>query len=196
LAQYYYLVASFPMLFFDSERPPDMESFLALCGEHLSSRDLRVVQAAQDLGLQAEKVTCPALDSWRAWERALRNELVKLRAKQRGIDPEPYLREAPDVIAVTEVARAALAQEAPLGAEVLLERARWDYLDELETGHYFDLERVVIYYLRLQVLHRRALFQIETGTAAFQEIYRGITRPIREGVESSTGGESTNGTTA
>ena len=192
MAQYYYLVASFPLLFFDSEHPPEIDSFLALCGEHLSPRDLRVVRAAELAAAPDASSGCGVLTRWRVWDTALRNELVRLRAKQRGIDPDPYLREGEQLVSVAEVARAAVSQELPLAAELTLERARWEYLDELEAGHYFDLEKVVIYYLRLQILHRKAQFDPEAGTAAFQEIYRGITRPIREGTAPSTEGESEN----
>jgi hypothetical protein len=180
LAQYYYLVASLPMLFFDSERPPSLEEFLTLCAEHLSPADLRMVEAA---GVSAEGPsgpTCALLERWRAWETALRNELVRLRAKAHGLDPERHLREGEEIVSVTNIARSAFAQDLPLAAEQSLDRARWDFLDELEEGHYFDVEKVVAYHLRLQILSRRRLFDVETGTEAFGALYEKITRPIFE----------------
>jgi len=196
LAQYYYLVATFPMLFFDTERPLGIESFLESCGEHLSSRDYRVIEAASLSPLPTGGPSCGLLERWRAWETALRNELVRARAKEQGIDPEGHLREGEQIVSVAEAARDAFGQEVPLAAEQVLDRARWDYLDELETGHYFDLEKVIVYYLRLQILHRKALFDAESGAAAFEEIYRGTTRPIREGMAPSIEGESANGNSA
>jgi hypothetical protein len=180
LAQYYYLVASLPMLFFDSERPLELEAFLELCAEHLSRGDYRMVETASISLLERRRPSCAVLERWRTWETALRNELVRLRAKVRGADPERHLRESGDIVAVTGIARGAFAQELPLAAELSLDRARWDYLDELEEGHFFDVEKVVVYHLRLQVLHRRALFQVETGTGAFGAVYEKVTRPIHE----------------
>jgi len=182
LAQYYYLVASLPMLFFDSERPPALEAFLGLCAEHLSPADFRMVEAASTSAVERQVPTCAVLERWRSWETALRNELVRLRAKARGIDPDRHLREGEDIVSVTTIARGAFAQELPLAAEQHLDRARWEFLDELEEGHYFDIEKVVVYHLRLQILHRRALFEVETGSEAFAVVYEKITRPIYEGV--------------
>jgi hypothetical protein len=183
LAQYYYLVASLPMLFFDSERAPTLDAFLQLCAEHLSPGDFRLVEAASIAVLERRRPSCGVLERWRTWETALRNELVRLRAKARGVDPERHLRESGDVVAVTGIARGAFAQELPLAAELSLDRARWEFLDELEEGHHFDVEKVVIYHLRLQILHRRAFFQVETGTEAFGAVYEKVTRPIYEGVK-------------
>ncbi|MBN1834497.1 MAG: DUF2764 family protein [Spirochaetales bacterium] len=189
MTQYYYLVASLPLLFFDSQRPPALDSFLQACRENLHPRDVRVLEAVSLSALELTRPSCAALDRWRTWETGLRNELVKARAKSRGLDPEGHLREGEQIVAAAEVAREAFGQETPSAAEQVLDRARWDYLDELEAGHYFDLERLVVYYLRLQILHRRALFDVEAGRAAFEQIYRGITRPIREGVTSSSQGD-------
>ena len=185
MAQYYYLVASFPMLFFDSERLPALDSFLALCGEHLAPRDFRIVAAASIDSLDHAGPSCGVLARFRTWETALRNELVRIRAKARAVEAEDYLREGLQIVSAAAVARSAAAQEVPLAAEQLLDRSRWDYLDEVETGHYFDLERVVVYYLRLQILHRKAQFEAAAGKAAFDDIYggvtRGITDPVRQG---------------
>jgi hypothetical protein len=189
LAQYYYLVASFPMLFLDSERPPAIDSFVAVCGEHLSPRDFRIVETASISTLEFRKPSCTVLDRWRSWETALRNELVKLRAKSRGIDPDRHVREGAEIVSVADIARSAFGQEIPLAAEQVLNRARWEFLDELEEGHYFDLEKVVVYYLRLQILHRKGLFDAATGAAAFEEIYKGIARPIYEGAAPKAQGE-------
>jgi hypothetical protein len=177
------------MLFLESERPTALDSFVALCGEHLSSRDFRIVESASISDLAARSPSCAVLDRWRSWETALRNELVKLRAKARGLDPERHLREGTEIVSVADVARGVFAQELPLAAEQELNRARWGILDELEEGHYFDLEKVVVYHLRLQILHRKGLLDVESGTAAFEGIYRQITRPIYEEVEATAQGE-------
>jgi hypothetical protein len=177
------------MLFLESERPPALDSFIALCGEHLSSRDFLIVESASISDLAPRTPSCAVLDRWRSWETALRNELVKLRAKARGLDPEHHLREGTEIVSVADAARGAFAQELPQTAEQELNRARWGFLDELEEGHYFDLQKVVVYHLRLQILHRKGLFEVASGTAAFEGIYRQITRPIYGEVKATAQGE-------
>lgn len=181
MSQYYYLVATLPMLFYQSERSPSREEFLELCRTLVSGADFRVLAEA-DLQVRGEQASgCAVLDKWRSWECGLRNELAKLRARRKSVEPAGHLVEAREHLGQTEIARQALGEASPLAAEELLNRARWDYLDELETGHYFDLSRLVLFSLRLQLLvRRRLLSDRERGGASFQSQYQSITHSIRE----------------
>lgn len=171
MAQYYYLVASLPLLFYDSVRVPSRDEFLDTCSQHISSRDYRLLASASTSDLKPVTPSCRTLDLWREWETALRNELVRLRAKNRRAEAEAYLVESPGIIDAQAVAREAFGQESPLQAEDMLNRARWGYLDELEVGHYFDIEKILIYALRLQILERKALFDEQKGREMFEEVY-------------------------
>ena len=181
MSQYYYLVATLPMLFYQSERSPSREEFLELCRTQVSKADFRVLGEAELLVRGERGIGCAVLDKWRSWESDLRNELVKLRARRKSIEPAGHLVEAKEHLGLPEIARQALGQASPLAAEEVLNRARWEYLDQLETGHYFDLSRLVLYSLRLQLLERRRrLADREQGGASFQSQYQSITHSIRE----------------
>jgi hypothetical protein len=180
LAQYYYLIASLPLLFYDSESTPSREDFLVTCRQHISSRHYSLLVSASTTDLQSSVPSCRTLDLWRQWEIALRNELVRLRAKKRGRQAEPYLIESPGVLAPQAVARDAFAQDSPLQAEDILNRGRWMYLDELEAGHYFDIDRILVYALRLQLLARKSLFDAEMGRQMFDKVYSEIITPVGE----------------
>ena len=65
-------------------------------------------------------------------------------------------------------------KDSPIHAEHVLNNARWDYLENLKTGHYFDLEILVIYYLQLQILQRISHFKAEEGFKKYQSIYSDI----------------------
>jgi hypothetical protein len=181
LSQYYYLVATLPLLLYQSERSLSREEFLELCRTQLGKSDFRILAEA-DLEVHGGRPSgCAVLDSWRSWESCLRNELVKLRARRKGVEPAGHLVEAREQLGLGEIARQALGEASPLAAEELLNRARWDYLDQLETMHYFDLSRLVLYSLRLQLLERRrSLADRERGGASFQSQYQSITHSIRE----------------
>ncbi len=108
---------------------------------------------------------------YRSWERSLRNDLVRLRASEQSLDPAQYLREADAAFGTASTAAAAMNASTPLEAEMLLISARWAVLDELETGHYYDIEFLRSYRLKLQILERRAKFDEARGFAAYQDIY-------------------------
>ncbi len=178
---YYYLVASLPMLFYETERIPAVGAFLELCRQHVGARDYRLLLNASISNLKPAQPSCATLELWRCWEIALRNELVKLRAKGRAVEAEKYLLDSPFIISVRDIARDAFAQDSPLLAEDILNRGRWNYLDELEVGHHFDIEKILIYSLRLQLLQRKALFDERKGLEAFEQLYAAIMSPIYAG---------------
>ncbi len=178
MSQYYYAVASLPMLFYETDKAPEIEDFLTLAREQLTAADYQLLLAAGSPLQEPSKAPCALLQSWRGWESALRNELVRLRAKRKGEEAEPHLVEAPEIVGLEEVARSAFTQDSPLAAEEVLNRARWNYLDELEVGHYFDLERLILYYLRLRLLRRKALFERRRGRERFEHVYGHIMAPV------------------
>jgi hypothetical protein len=178
LAQYYYLVASLPLLFYETESVPSRETFLQTCSQHLRPSHYRLLRSTAAEYLVTDKTGCKTLDLWRQWEIALRNELVRLRTKNRDLEAQSHLVESPTVLSAQQSAHEAFGQESPLQAEDALNRARWRYLDELEVGHYFDIDKILIYDLRLQILERKALFDAEQGREMFEKIYAEILDPV------------------
>jgi len=181
LSPYYYLVAGLPMLFYPTDRPQTREEFLELCRTQVGKTDFRILAAA-DLAVRGERPSgSRTLDRWRSWESSLRNELAKLRARRKAVEPAGHLVEAEEQPGLPEIARQALSESSPLAAEDLLNRARWERLDQLEVGHYFDLDKLILYSLRLQLLERkRRLADRERGGINFQGQYESITHTIRE----------------
>lgn len=176
--RYYYTLSSLPMLRYEMEKPIPIEEFLRICRSELSEPDFRLLERAD---LRAADLPRPGggmLERWWHWERTLRNELARLRAQRKGLDAERYLREADYQVGPSAAAREALGQETPLAAEEVLNRARWSFLAEIESGHFFDIDRLIVYYLRLQILHRKAAFNREGGASRFEEKYRKIAETI------------------
>ena len=187
MAQYYYLVASFPLLFYETEKIPSHQEFLDLCRPHIAPRHYQLLTHASSSDPRPTTPSCRTLDLWREWETALRNELVTLRGKKKRVEVEAYLVYSPWTATAQQLAGEAFGQESPLQAEDTLNRARWSYLDELEVGHYFDIEKILVYALRLQILERKALFTTDKGLEMFQTIYAEVTSPIYDNV---SGGEN------
>jgi hypothetical protein len=53
----------------------------------------------------------------------------------------------------------------PLDAEKNLDEIRWKALEELATGHYFDLDALITYAYRLLILLRWEQIRTADGTA-------------------------------
>lgn len=186
MTQYYYLVASLPMLHPGAPPPLDSPAFLELCREQASADDHALLAR---ISLEALEFLPGDPAAWReyaSWETALRDELAVQRGQRLGLDPEPFLRPAPFVAGLSAVARDALGAGTPGEIEAALDRRRWSRLDEIETGTRFGLGNLVVYRLKLLLLERRQRFQPEPGRQAFQSEFSRIMagaaaiRPDRE----------------
>ena len=178
--QYYYTVSSLPMLMWDSDKFMTESEFLYACESTVAEKDFETLKASLLIPVQGAVVTNPVLRSWYDWENTLRSELVKLRAAKKGTDAEKYISDNPGEAGVVEIAREAFNQASPLDGEKILDQARWDYLDMLEAGHMFDIGKLIIYYLKLQLLNRRAVLNKDKGQQEYEKIYADILAAARK----------------
>jgi hypothetical protein len=174
VSQYYFLVASLPFLTYDGDHAPAPEHFLASAREHLTASDYAAVSGAL-IDAPLELQSGPAVvTNWQRFERGLRNELVKVRAGKLGTDPSEYVRtddagrDDTDRAGLADAARESSGEESPLSGEDVLGRARWGFLNELEVGHFFDVDSLVVYYLKLQILARKRQFNTDDGGRVFR----------------------------
>ena len=183
MGSYYFTVASLPLLFYDKTPPITLDYFLQTCETHLQKNDFKMLLNAKLASITRVKPCSSTYERFQEWEKSLRNTLAKLRAGKKGVDAKPYLKETKEVLAVEKIARQAIEETSPLKAEHILNRARWHYLEELELMHFFDIEKLVVFYLQLQVLERKALFNFDTGKQSFESINKNISEKIRSGVK-------------
>ena len=73
-----------------------------------------------------------------------------------------------DVVMCENLAREAFGQADPAVAEESMNRARWQFLESLELGHAFDLQRLLIYSIKLQLLERKNAMTTAKGEERFQ----------------------------
>ena len=90
---YIYLISSLPELRFGDKPPFSLEEFLNICSRAISDKDLeRLIKELTSLYGSIDKGLLPRLKEWRRFNRSLRNELVKLRAKRKNEEALKYLR--------------------------------------------------------------------------------------------------------
>ena len=166
MSQYYFFVSQLPLLHFGQTPPLTADEFRDMCTDYLSPRHLALLAAT--LVEKAHAPSSPVLESWKGWERSLRNALVTIRAKAKGIDPHAYLKAADYIVGVPETAQEAVGSETPLDAEMVLAKASWRILEDLEVGHHFDEEKLVLYGLKLRILDRISQWTREAGEETFR----------------------------
>ncbi len=183
--EYYYLVSSLPFLSIHAPLPLESRSFLAAAGTHLDRHDYEtLISVSLSHAGEGKRPSLSVVRHWLQWERLVGNELVKLRAAALGADPAAYLRGDDGDGGYGVLAGRIFHAPSPMDAQTALDEARWRYLDDLEYGHYFDIERLALYYLKIQILERRALFDREKGLEALSSITQKAAENSAQYVES------------
>jgi len=153
---YTYLIASLPVLNFGMKPPFSFERFLENCRHLISEEDfLLLSNLPMTIDEYSKSVSHPVIERWLAFDTTLRNELVKIRAHSKKIDAAKYLRgETYSDMAITHAAMSSHRSASILEAEKILDEARWQALDDLGFGHYFDMDSLILYAYKLKILER------------------------------------------
>lgn len=173
MGQFYYTVASLPLLQY--EEPVDLKhsDYLEDCRKWLKPAEWDILRSSL-INPETEKEFPGIAEQYRRWEISLRNELVVLRSGALGLEADDYTVSGEHFSDTVALAAAAFKEESPLAAENALNKGRWEYIESLKVGHFFDLEFLVLFSLQLQILERKRCFNEETGYARYQEIYKNI----------------------
>jgi hypothetical protein len=171
LTQYYYLVASLPLLFFADLPPFNSQAWLDLCREQVSEDDYALLARITFYALNPRPGDPAVWQAYSSWETALRNELARQRAQKLGLSPDPFLRNAPFYSGLPAIVKEVLSAGTPKAVETALDSKRWSYLEELETGTRFGLGRLIVYRLKLLLLERKNQFQPKPGLESFTKKY-------------------------
>ncbi|MDR0450278.1 MAG: DUF2764 family protein, partial [Treponema sp.] len=191
MGSYYYLVAQLPSLVYGERPPMSSAVFRNLAGSLLGKADAALLdQVSLDPAPRGKGAAGPAeapayaesappsgcafIDRWREWERTLRLNLARARAqrmKREAAQAEPPGHPAE---AVRAALGAAAVEESPLEAELFLDRARWNAIEELQGTSYFSRNTVYAYLLKLLLLERHSLFDTDAGFAEYKSLYASI----------------------
>ena len=171
MAGYYpYFISTLPMLHFGMRPPFSGDKFLEICRQFIPEADAKELKKASTGGEYITAQRQPTLKKWQDFDTSLRNELVKIRCLHKHIDPKEYLRQDGYVEAyIIHLATAVHRTPDLLEAEKLLDQGRWYFLDALSFGHYFDLDLLLIYALKLSILERWDKIMAADKEAAMEE---------------------------
>lgn len=158
--KHYYFVSQLPTLFFDGEAGIALEAFQAEGEKWLSDREQNILSRVSIEDADAAEGDPGALLDYKEFEFALRTELALWR-KTRGTDQEYRPSRFPVSI---------VRDSTPLEAERELLKLRWNYIENEAPAHHYDLEFLIFYCLKLQILRRLFTFNKEEGLKTFQNL--------------------------
>lgn len=169
---YYYFVASLPRLEFEGKPSMSVEAFLEDCRRLLAQEDLSLMQGllAQEVsGVETEHAFLKTLAEF---DNCLRNEAAWFRASRLHKDPSQYIRGTRSFEpSLTEVVHQASKSLNPLETQRQMDRCVWRFWDEVLTGHYYDIEVLFVYGLKLKMLERyQAYASADQGREIFEKL--------------------------
>ena len=171
MSQYYYTVSSLPYLKYDSKPPLNIDSFLDICRQECTKRDLFLLQQTRLIPDCQDSPCFYLLKLWYSWEANLRVEIAFLRSRKKELSiSKQYEISWSEIPEAKQIAHINFLQDSPLSAEEGLNIARWTFLDNLELNHHFDIEKLIIYKLKLLLLLRKSVFTREKGEESFKNI--------------------------
>lgn len=153
---YEYLISSLPALSFEAKPPISFERFINICRDFIDDDKLQMLKSLS-LSCEYKTVNNQTLIKWQEFDVKLRNELVKIRSIKKNINSQLYLRPSTqEEHNISQIAISVCRNPHPLDAEKILDRARWDFLDSISFGHYFDFDMLLIFGYKLLILEKWA----------------------------------------
>ena len=173
MKNYYYTVAALETIRLEEKAPTSEEKFLQFAEDTMDAKDYQVLLKSR--WGRTEPTGMPFADRILSFEKELRLELAKARVLKLDFELAQALPVSDGNYALLEQVRAVMALDSPLDRERSLNNLRWSFLEEMGAGHFFDLEALVVYYLKLQLALRQAKFQEELGRESFTKAYAAVT---------------------
>ena len=160
MSKYYYLVASLPYLQLEEDLAFTEKAFLEECGKWVREKEYEEIVSAELSDIKIRPCDEAFLRKWKIFDKKLRGEFTefrKARKEEKAIKPAERIRHIVEM-------------ENPLVMEKAIARIRWEFLEQEEAGKFFEKDTLVVYYLKLQILHRLAVFEKDEGEKTFYHL--------------------------
>ncbi|MDR2966183.1 MAG: DUF2764 family protein [Treponema sp.] len=168
-------MAQLPHLGFEQKPPMTSGAFISLAQDLMNKTDTDLLEKIS-LGFIDDQYTtgCKFIDTWQEWERTLRLNAAKNRSARLHRDTltnePPYVPQD----AAAAASKAVNSDCSPLEGEIIIDRARWNAIDELAGTDYFSRNHVFAYLLKLLLLERREAQNAEKGFSEYKSLYTQI----------------------
>lgn len=159
-------------------------AFKTLAREHLSAANMKTLDACTltpfqldedgNMSTESRRTQPSFVAKWQEWERALRLNLAKVRMQKLKREGWAQMEAPQHPAEAVGAAKAAVALESPLEAEMFLDKARWEAIESFQGLDIFDESAIYAYLLKLLILERKAAFNAEEGFAEYKGLYAAI----------------------
>ncbi len=160
MKSYYYFVSQLPFLKIDEKPYISSGAFLEEAKKWLSEADFIILSESSINDFNTRGDDTKLLRDYKNFDKVLRNELALIRGALEKKDQ--YRRSG---IMLSEI-----LEGNPLEVEKNLAAFRWRFIEEKEKEHYFDLEFLILYFLKLQITERLFSFDKGEGQANFDNL--------------------------
>ena len=169
--EYFYAIASLPMLSFGESPPLTLEEFTACCASLTEVDAGELLCVLED---RLDEATSPFLLTWRNADRQMRDAIAALRAGKRNVDVAAYLKEYTGFdLSIEREVEEAWTKPNPLESERMLDQCRWRLLDELALDDPFGLSTILAFAVKLKILIRWAGLEDDKGQRRIEELIIG-----------------------
>ena len=169
-ADYFYFISSLPTLVMDGQCQLTAPQFLQQCRELLGDG---VADRLEKIRLVPDNTT-PVDDTvaqWYSFETYLRNTLAELRRARLKLPPQDTGRQSKEQFySYRKQIEEAMALTSTVARENKLDSLRFAYLCELESAHYFNLQLLELYLLKLLLIDKRSGRKLPEGRATFDRM--------------------------
>jgi hypothetical protein len=165
---HWYLVSSLPYLRFGEKPLTSRAAFLTACANWLTDVDVAALEAVFENRCPPDR---DIARQWWAGEVELRDAVVRVRAKNRGVDAGRFIQ--PHVgfnVSIEKMVTDAFTRANPLEQETELDRARWVLADELALIAPFGFAGILAFAVKLRIAERWAGFSHEEGRKNVEDL--------------------------
>lgn len=157
--RYYYLVAQLPALDFEKKSSMTMEYFLEQAEKWMNKNNFKKLRKIDLEDTSLKKKNFKSYRDFQKFEYRFRKELADYR-KSILQDKERKKFSFPQEL---------IKEGDPLSIEKKILRYKWDFINDLAKQHDFDIDAVILYYLKLQIKKKLSAFNKEKGSEIFHK---------------------------
>ncbi|WP_031506457.1 hypothetical protein [Borreliella garinii] len=175
LDSYYYVLSSLPYVDLKSLKSLknySVSDFLNNVEISLSKKDFNFLKGL--LEFKVGKGESKVVDLFLDFEDTIRYTLAVLRAEKLGLSKDFYLESIYFSSYYLSILRNICLKENSFEIESSFDLLKWQFLTDLEIGHDFDFEKVIIYFLKLRLFLRHNLFKEKLGIQNFDNICQNL----------------------
>ena len=160
------------MLKAEGEMPIKYDEFLRSCKGNVSPSKYALLEK-----LSVNSAQGPLVKEWAEFYRRFNGELTFQRKKKLGQSVNQYTDKDDEA---SKAISAALSADNPLSGEIILLSFLFKKLDGFIGTHVFDDYALFGYALKLKLLERKTVFDLEAGKKELNRLVKNIERQISE----------------